>query len=89
MKCFEKDRDLLQCYHEIDQLRKGVIEKAEEKNGNRKHYIPHHAINTLEESTSKVRIVTTRLQKQERIQRVLMNAYIEVQPFRKISVVCC
>ena len=59
MKGFEKDRDLRQRYDEIikDQLSKGVIEKAEEKNGNRKHYIPHHAIATPEKSTIKVRVV--------------------------------
>ena len=36
MKSFEKDHNLLQCYDEItkDQLSKGIIEKAEEKNGN-------------------------------------------------------
>ena len=56
MKCFEKDRDLLQRCDEIikDQLNKGVIEKVEEKNGNRKHYMPHHAIPTPEKSTTKV-----------------------------------
>ena len=56
MKRFEKDRDLLQRYNEIikDQLSKGVIEKVDEKNGNRKYYIPHHAITTPEKSTSKV-----------------------------------
>ena len=59
MKGFEKDRNLRQRYDEIikDQLSKGVIEKAEEKNGNRKHYIPHHAITTPEKSTIKVRVV--------------------------------
>ena len=38
MKCFEKDRDLLQRYNKIikDQLSKGVIEKFDEKNGNSK-----------------------------------------------------
>ena len=59
MKRFEKDRDLLQRYNKIikDQLSKGVIEKVDEKNGNSKHYIPHHAITTPEKSTTKVRIV--------------------------------
>ena len=59
MKRSAKDRDLLQRYGKIikDQLSKGVIEKDEEKNGNRKHYIPHHAIITPEKSTIKVRIV--------------------------------
>ena len=59
MKRFEKDRDLLQCYDEIikDRQSKGVIEKVEEKNGNRKQYIPHHAITTPEKSTTKFRIV--------------------------------
>ena len=59
MKRSAKDRDLLQRYGKIikDQLSKGVIEKDEEKNGNRKHYIPHHAIITPEKSTTKVRIV--------------------------------
>ena len=40
-----------------DQLSKGVIEKVEEKNGNRKHYIPHYTIITLEKSTTNVRLV--------------------------------
>ena len=59
MKRFEKDRDLLQRYEKIikDHLSKGVIEKVEEKNGNRKHYITHHAITIPEKSTIKVRIV--------------------------------
>ena len=48
--CFEKDCDLLQRHDEIikDQLSKGVIEKVEEKNRNRKHYIPHRAGPILE-----------------------------------------
>ena len=59
MKRFEKDRDLLQRYDEIIkvQLSKGVIEKVQEKNGSMKHCIPHHAITTLEKSTTKVRTV--------------------------------
>ena len=59
MKRFEKERDLLQCYDEIikDRQSKGVIAKVDEKNGNRKQYIPHHAITAPEKSTTKVRIV--------------------------------
>ena len=59
MKRFEKNRHLLQRYDEMikDQQGKGVTEKVEEKNGNRKHYIPHHAITTPEKSTTKVRII--------------------------------
>ena len=77
MKRFEKDRDLFQRYGKRikDQLSKGVIEKAEKENGNRKHYIPHYAIIILEKSTTKV--VYNASGKKKR--RVLMNAYVEVQ----------
>ena len=59
LKTFEIDRYLLQGFDEItkDQLSKGVIEKVVEKNGNRKHYVPHHAITKPENSTTKVRVV--------------------------------
>ena len=59
LKTFEIHRYLLQGFDEItkDQLSKGVIEKVVEKNGNRKHYVPHHAITTPENSTTKVRVV--------------------------------
>ena len=56
MKCFEKDRDFFHRYDKIikDQLSKGLIEKAEERNGNRKHYILHHVATSREKSTTKV-----------------------------------
>ena len=59
MKCFEKDRDFFHRYDKIikDQLSKGLIEKAEEKNGNRKHYILHHVATSREKSTTKVWVV--------------------------------
>ena len=42
-----------------DQQEKGIIERVEEKSneGERKHYIPHHAVLTLAKDTTKVRIV--------------------------------
>ena len=40
-----------------DRQGKGVIAKVDEKNGNRKQYIPHHAITTPEKITTKIRIV--------------------------------
>ena len=54
--CFEKDCDLLQRHDEIikEQLSKGVIEKVEEKNRNRKHYIPHYAGPILESKSIRV-----------------------------------
>ena len=49
-------------------LNKGVNEKIEEKNGNRKHYIPHHAITTSEKST-KFESCTTHMQKQKKYEK--------------------
>ena len=42
-----------------DQHEKGIIEKVDEKSkeGERKHYIPHHAVFTPAKNTTKVRIV--------------------------------
>jgi len=53
--------ELLQKYNSIiqDQLEKGIIEriKEESEQGERRHYIPHHAILTPEKETTKIRIV--------------------------------
>ena len=42
-----------------DQHEKGIIERVNEKSkeGERKHYIPHHAVLTSTKDTTKVRIV--------------------------------
>ena len=42
-----------------DQHKKGIIERVNEKikEGERKHYIPHHAVFTPAKDTAKVRIV--------------------------------
>ena len=56
-----KDPDLLRKYDDIikDQLQKNIIEKVDvdTKEGERKHYIPHHAVLKPERNTTKVRIV--------------------------------
>ena len=59
MKCFEKDRNLLQRYYKIikDQLCKAAIEKIGKKIDSRKHYIPYHTVTTPEKSTTKVWVV--------------------------------
>ena len=53
--------DMLYQYENIikDQHEKGIIEKVDEKSkeGERKHYIPHHAVFTPAKNTTKVRIV--------------------------------
>ena len=52
--------ELLKKYNSVivDQLDKGVIEKAEDTcNGTLKHYLPHHAVVNPTKSTTKVRIV--------------------------------
>ena len=52
--------ELLKKYNSVivDQLDKGVIEKAEDTcNGALKHYLPHHAVVNPTKSTTKVRIV--------------------------------
>ena len=53
--------ELLQRYDSIikDQLEKGLIERVKEESeqGERRHYIPHHAVFTPEKETTKVRIV--------------------------------
>lgn len=50
---------LLKRYDSViqDQLKKGIIEKVTEKDGNLVHYIPHHAVITPHKSTTKLRIV--------------------------------
>ena len=53
--------DMLYKYDNIikDQHKKGIIERVDEKSkeGERKHYIPHHAVFTPAKDTTKVRIV--------------------------------
>ena len=85
MKRCEKDHDLLQRYKEIikDQLSKGVIEKVEEKNGNRKHYIPLHAVTTTEKSTNKVRVVhdaSAKTNKQKILRALRLESTSEIFP---------
>ena len=57
----KEDPELLQRYDAVikDQLQKRVIETLvnDSEEGNRIHYIPHHAIITPEKDTTKVRIV--------------------------------
>ena len=59
LKTFKRDKDRFQKYDEIiqDQLRKGIIEKVQEKINNLLLYIPHHCVVTPLQTTTKVRIV--------------------------------
>ena len=57
----ENEKNFLNSYDDIinDQLKKGIIEKIDDKhlsNGNI-HYIPHHAVMTPSKTTTKIRIV--------------------------------
>ena len=60
-KRLEDKPSLLEKYDSIikDQLKKGIIETISEDStqGERKHYIPHHAVLTPEKDSTKVRIV--------------------------------
>ena len=58
-KKFDNNPELLHRYDAVikDQLQKGIIEKVEDNNAWRKHYIPHHPIVNPDKATSKLRIV--------------------------------
>ena len=61
LKRIQGNSELLHKYDSIiqDQLKKEIVEKVDDETeeGSIKHYIPHHAVITLDRTTTKVRIV--------------------------------